>query len=374
MADEVDLYKDVDKIPKYEAFEKMNHFEQITSSIVSIYVGNLTWWTSDFDLEMAIRRLGVYDILDVYIHECNANGQSKGFARVDVKTEASAKQVMEKLPRGELNGVRPVVTPANKVTLKEFNDAFNDKLADRNQEKSKENGKPNGIVPPPIPFPMANGKIMPPMPPPGMPPMTPPGMPPGTIPGMPPPGFPSQFPPGMPPPGFPPVGARPPGMPPLIMPPMGGMPGVPPSMAAWSGYPKQEERSEEDVINDNQKTTKDAITEAVELATKARYSESIETLYTAIGKIKHSKVAKHERTKVMLSSLNDCLHGIEEKSYLSKDSHARGSKSRRRDRSRERDRRERSSSRDRDRDRKRARSRSRERRRSEYDDRERDRR
>lgn len=37
---------------------------------------------------------------------------------------------------------------------------------------------------------------------------------------------------------------------------MGGMPGVPPSMAAWSGYPKQEERSEEDVINDNQKTTK----------------------------------------------------------------------------------------------------------------------
>ena len=158
MADEVDLYKDVDKIPKYEAFEKMNHFEQITSSIVSIYVGNLTWWTSDFDLEMAIRRLGVYDILDVFIHESNANGQSKGFARVDVKTEASAKQVMEKLPRGELNGVRPVVTPANKGTLKEFNDAFNDKLADRNQEKSKENGKPNGIVPPPIPFPMANGK------------------------------------------------------------------------------------------------------------------------------------------------------------------------------------------------------------------------
>lgn len=158
MADEVDLYKDVDKIPKYEAFEPMNHFEQIKASIVSIYVGNLTWWTSDFDLEMAIRRLGVYDILDVYIHESNANGQSKGFARVDVKTEASAKQVMEKLPRGDLNGVRPVVTPANKVTLQEFNDAFNEKLADGNKEKVKENGKPNGIVPPPMPFPMANGK------------------------------------------------------------------------------------------------------------------------------------------------------------------------------------------------------------------------
>ena len=163
MADEVDLYKDVDKIPKYEAFEPLSSTfkdAQIKTSSVSIYVGNLTWWTSDFDLEMAIRRLGVYDILDVYIHESSINGQSKGFARVDVKSEASAKQVMEKLPRGDLNGVRPVVTPANAVTLKEFNEAFNDKLCDRNQEKVKENGKKptNGVVPPPMPFPMANGK------------------------------------------------------------------------------------------------------------------------------------------------------------------------------------------------------------------------
>ena len=84
---------------------------------------------------------------------------------------------------------------------------------------------------------------------------------------------------------------------------MGAMPGVPPGIPAWSGFPKQEEKSDEDVINDNQKITKyknlvlfdfirklrEAITDAVELATKARYSESIEILYTAIGKVKHSK-------------------------------------------------------------------------------------
>ncbi|CAG5108595.1 Oidioi.mRNA.OKI2018_I69.chr1.g3869.t1.cds [Oikopleura dioica] len=166
----------------------------------------------------------------------------------------------------------------------------------------------------------------------------------------------------------------------MMMPPMGAMPGVPPGPpAAWGvsgGFSKPDEKSEEDVINENQKITTNAIKEAVELATKSDYGESISVLLNAIAKVKNSKVGKHERTKVMLSSLNDCLHGIEEKSFGAprRDSHDRGSKSRRRDRSRERDRRDRSSSRDRERERKRARSRSRERRRSEYDDRERDRR
>ena len=56
MADEVDLYKDVDKIPKYEDFEPLSSTfkdTQIKTSSVSIFFGNLTWWTSDFDLEMA---------------------------------------------------------------------------------------------------------------------------------------------------------------------------------------------------------------------------------------------------------------------------------------------------------------------------------
>ncbi|NXH24525.1 CPSF7 factor, partial [Myiagra hebetior] len=62
------------------------------------------------------------------------------------------------------------------------------------------------------------------------------------------------------------------------------------------------------------------------------YSNAIETLLTAIAVIKQSRVASDERCRVLLSSLKDCLHGIEAKSYSSSSS----SSSRKRHRSRER--------------------------------------
>ena len=45
------------------------------------------------------------------------------------------------------------------------------------------------------------------------------------------------------------------------------------------------------------------------------YASAIETLVTAISLIKQSKVANDDRCKVLVSSLQDCLHGIESKSY-----------------------------------------------------------
>lgn len=45
------------------------------------------------------------------------------------------------------------------------------------------------------------------------------------------------------------------------------------------------------------------------------YSDAIETLLTAIAVIKQSRVANDERCRVLISSLKDCLHGIEAKSY-----------------------------------------------------------
>ena len=45
------------------------------------------------------------------------------------------------------------------------------------------------------------------------------------------------------------------------------------------------------------------------------YGSAIETLVTAISLIKQSKVAGDERAKVLIGSLQDCLHGIEEKSF-----------------------------------------------------------
>lgn len=53
------------------------------------------------------------------------------------------------------------------------------------------------------------------------------------------------------------------------------------------------------------------------------YSDAIETLLTAIAVIKQSRVASDERCRVLLSSLKDCLHGIEAKSYSTGSSSSR---------------------------------------------------
>lgn len=45
------------------------------------------------------------------------------------------------------------------------------------------------------------------------------------------------------------------------------------------------------------------------------FASAIETLVTAISIIKQSKIANDDRCKVVISSLQDCLHGIESKSY-----------------------------------------------------------
>ncbi|XP_076374194.1 cleavage and polyadenylation specificity factor subunit 6-like isoform X2 [Tachypleus tridentatus] len=87
---------------------------------VAIYVGNLTWWTTDQNVIDAINSLGVNDVLDVKFYENRANGQSKGFCVVTLGSENSFRIVMDKLPKKELHGQSPVVTPYNKQSLNHF--------------------------------------------------------------------------------------------------------------------------------------------------------------------------------------------------------------------------------------------------------------
>ena len=54
------------------------------------------------------------------------------------------------------------------------------------------------------------------------------------------------------------------------------------------------------------------------LPLSADFASAIETLVTAISLIKQSKIAGDDRCKILISSLQDTLHGIEEKSYGSK--------------------------------------------------------
>lgn len=91
-----------------------------SSRRISIYVGNLTWWTSDTDIIEAIHSIGITDVSDVKFFENRANGQSKGFCVVNLGSDASVRQVIEKLPKLEIQGQNPAVTPCNRQALNHF--------------------------------------------------------------------------------------------------------------------------------------------------------------------------------------------------------------------------------------------------------------
>lgn len=113
--------------------------------------------------------------------------------------------------------------------------------------------------------------------------------------------------------------------------------------------PQLSEVEFEEIMVRNRTVSSSAIARAVSDAAAGEYSSAIETLATAISLIKQSKAAQDERCKILISSLQDTLHGIENKSYSRRDrsrsrdrSHRdrgrRRSTSRYRERSRERDR------------------------------------
>merc|ERR1719347_144045 len=85
-----------------------------------LYIGNLTWWTTDQDIQDNVQNLGVSDFLEVKFYENRANGQSKGFCCVSMGSEASMRKVMDNFPKKELHGQKPVVTYATKQALHQF--------------------------------------------------------------------------------------------------------------------------------------------------------------------------------------------------------------------------------------------------------------
>lgn len=135
------------------------------------------------------------------------------------------------------------------------------------------------------------------------------------------------------PPHFNPQGPRP------NMWPVGGpnkMPGpgfdsIPPT----NSQPPISEVEFEEIMGRNRTVSSSAIARAVSDAAAGEYASAIETLATAISLIKQSKVANDERCKILISSLQDTLQGIESKSYNRRD---RSDRSRSRERRRRRER------------------------------------
>ncbi|XP_061173755.1 cleavage and polyadenylation specificity factor subunit 6-like isoform X1 [Saccostrea echinata] len=484
---EDDLYNDVITAPSSgENTETVQQSEPITPTKttpsvtvpsgytgrrISLYVGNLTWWTTDQDLIDGLAAIGVTDLVEIKFYENRANGQSKGFAVVVVGSDNSSRLIFEKLPKKEIHGQVPQISNCNRQALSQFeaqarkgeppaqNGNANKGSHQRSHSPSRQTPKqgyvnrqqrptgPQVSGPPPTGPPPTGAPMMPGMPPVSGPPpqvQFPPGFPPRTLgppppvmmrgppppirgppptdprgppprsewdrpPGPdlltqpPPPGTP--YPPLGPPPGpqpVPPPGARPPGpgmphqQPPLTIPPPGHPPAPaphvnpaffppqhggppptiphptpghhdpyrapppvsypsdhysrPPTERAEPQSPALSEQEFEEIFQRNKTVSSSAISRAVQDASAGEFASAIETLVTAISLIKQSKIASDDRCKILISSLQDTLHGIEEKSYGSKSS-SRRSRSRERDRERkERSRSHRSRSRDRERE------------------------
>ncbi len=64
----------------------------------------------------------------------------------------------------------------------------------------------------------------------------------------------------------------------------------------------------------NRSVSSAAISRAVQEASGADFGSAADTLVTAITLIRQSKVAADERCKILVSSLQDTLHGIESRS------------------------------------------------------------
>ncbi|XP_068116943.1 cleavage and polyadenylation specificity factor subunit 7 [Hyperolius riggenbachi] len=329
----------------------------------SVYIGNFSWWTTDQQIITAIRAIGIREPVEVKFAENRANGQSKGFAEVVVNSEKTANQILEQLPRTKLNGKKLDVRPANHQSLTFFEALARKKIPPRANAKGpgdSTDGSPNmndsavssphsetpkTIAPffaraPFIESPSRIPVMTLPRPPISVPPpVTPmpltyraPPIPPLHYPHLMPP------PPRLPPPlGMPPPSGVPPALHlnPAFFPPPNSLLGPPPDpfkvlsnpylqgrdMKLHPHQPSISEAEFEELMNRNRTISRSALSNAVCAASSGDFLNAIKTLETAIAVIKESRVANDERCRVLLTSLRDCLRGIQDKANSSRKRH-----------------------------------------------------
>ncbi|XP_026818794.1 cleavage and polyadenylation specificity factor subunit 7-like isoform X1 [Rhopalosiphum maidis] len=80
------------------------------SNFHQLFIGNLTWWTTDQDIMDSINDVGVHNIIDIQFFENRDNGQSKGFCIVTLESEQSLNRILKKLPNKLIHGRKPDVT------------------------------------------------------------------------------------------------------------------------------------------------------------------------------------------------------------------------------------------------------------------------
>jgi len=93
--------------------------QENNSNQTAIYIGNLTWWTTDQDLETTFSEFG--KIKNIKFFEDKVNGRSKGYALVEYVNPDSANQAREKLNGREIHGKTCVINFVNPENLKQLN-------------------------------------------------------------------------------------------------------------------------------------------------------------------------------------------------------------------------------------------------------------
>ncbi|NWQ93879.1 CPSF7 factor, partial [Burhinus bistriatus] len=324
----------------------------------AVYVGSFSWWTTDQQLIQTIRSVGVYDVVELKFAENRANGQSKGYAEVVVASENSVHKLLELLPGKILNGDKVEVRLATRQNLSQFEAQARKREWRRRHAAGGgasmlqrvslgHHGGSQGLAGELVPssrhveaeatfgwLDLSLGTL-------SSPEAGPHGAAGEDGPCVGHRGLPPHL-------AVPPPGAVPPALHlnPAFFPPPNAALGPPPdtygkAMAPYNHSsrelgpppPPVSEVEFEEIMNRNRAISSSAISKAVSGASAGDYSDAIETLLTAIAVIKQSRVANDERCRVLLSSLKDCLHGIEAKSYSTS---ASSSSSRKRHRSRER--------------------------------------
>ncbi|CAI6354115.1 unnamed protein product [Macrosiphum euphorbiae] len=99
-----------DDSQKYGHIDGMRKKTSNCSNLYQLFIGNLTWWTTDQDIIGSIIDAGVHDFVDIKFFENQGNGQSKGFCIVTLESEKSVKQILKKLKNKLIHGRKPVVT------------------------------------------------------------------------------------------------------------------------------------------------------------------------------------------------------------------------------------------------------------------------
>lgn len=84
------------------------------------FILNRIQWTTDQDITDAVNSIGVSDFQEVKFFENRANGQSKGFCVITLGTEQSMRMCLDRLPKNDLHGQKPIVTLPTKAALAQF--------------------------------------------------------------------------------------------------------------------------------------------------------------------------------------------------------------------------------------------------------------